>query len=236
MSLFSTIARIARGPAERRGADPKCADCGCPEGLPADDPAFASAVTALGAKLARAGATEAAAGRSYTAFTEAFPPQPRADGQVRRLFSLARQTTAGFEGYARQLGARYRACPKVLERVIEGLFHVAKADGVVSAPEMAYLERVSALFGLSPLSFRRLRNAQVGAAADDPYTLLHVEPDAPDEAVRAAWKLAIVRIHPDRAVAAGVPVAEAESDARNLNAAFDAVMRERRSIFAKRAA
>ena len=68
---------------------------------------------------------------------------------MRRLYNLARQTTRGFESYARRLSKRYRHCPQLLEDVLDGLFFVATSDGVMTAGELSYLERVSALFGLS---------------------------------------------------------------------------------------
>lgn len=204
--------------------------CGCPEGMPGEDPAFSAAVTALGAKLARADGHAAAV--EYDSFVEAFPPEPKAEGDVRRLYRLARETTLGFEGYARRLGKRYGRCPELLEKVIDGLFHVAKADGAVTGDELAYLERVAHLFGLSPMIFGRLKRSHMGAPADDPYGVLNVEPDAPDEAVRAAWRKALFEHHPDRALGRGLSadlVEAAQRQAQAINAAFEAVMRERHS-------
>ncbi len=70
-------------------------------------------------------------------------PSSRADaesaGNVRRLYQLARQTTRGFESYARRLAKRYRNCPMLLEDVLDGLFFVATSDGVITADELAYL-------------------------------------------------------------------------------------------------
>ena len=37
------------------------------------------------------------------------------------------------------------------------------------AASLEYLARVSDLFGLSPLTFRRLKATHMGMAADDPY-------------------------------------------------------------------
>src|SRR3546814_13110547 len=76
-------------------------------------------------------------------------------GNVRRLYQLARQTTRGFESYARRLAKRYRSCPMLLEDVVDGLFFVATSDGVVTDDELAYLARVSELFGQSPLKIGR---------------------------------------------------------------------------------
>src|SRR5438067_13017172 len=117
----------------------------CPPGLPGEDPAFSTAVTALGAKLAKADGR--AQSREFDVFAEVFQPEPGSQGNVRRLYQLARQTTRGFESYARRLAKRYRHCPQLLEDVLDGLFFVATSDGAVTADELAYLQRVSELFG-----------------------------------------------------------------------------------------
>ena len=201
----------------------------CPPGLPGEDPAFSTAVTALGAKLAKADGR--ADGLEYDAFAEVFTPEEGSQRNVERLYDLARQTTHGYESYARRLAKRYRNCPQLLEDVVDGLFHIAKSDGATTDRELAYLQRVAELFGLSDLQFRRVKATHLGMAPDDPYAVLNIEPDASDEAVRAAWRRALSDAHPDRVIARGLPpeyveVAEAKSAA--LNAAFDAVMRERR--------
>jgi DnaJ like chaperone protein len=208
------------------------ADCpDCPAGLPGEDPAFSTAVTALGAKLAKADG-RAGAGE-YAAFAGVFQPDAESEADVRRLYDLARQTTHGFESYARRLAKRYRACPQLLEDVLDGLFHIAAADGAITSDELDYLERVADLFGLSPLTFRRLKATHLGLAADDPYAVLGVAPDASDEAVHAAWRSALSAAHPDRALARGLPldfVEVAQAKAAAINAAFDAVTRERRAM------
>jgi DnaJ like chaperone protein len=208
------------------------ADCPtCPPGLPGEDPAFTTAVTALGAKLAKADGRAQAS--EYEAFAEVFQPEPGSQGNVRRLYQLARQTTRGFESYARRLAKRYRHCPQLLEDVVDGLFFVATSDGAVTQDELAYLERVSQLFGQSPLTFRRLKATHLGFEKEDPYEVLGVPHDASDAEVRAAWKAELSDAHPDRARARGLPdefIEVAEAKAAAINAAFDAVMRERRAL------
>jgi DnaJ like chaperone protein len=203
----------------------------CPPGLPGEDPAFSTAVTALGAKLAKADGEAHAA--EYAAFHNVFQADAGSEGNIRRLYQLARQTTRGFESYARRLRKRYGACPQLLEDVLDGLFHIAASDGVVTADELTYLERTCELFGLSPLTFRRLKATHLGAANDDPYVILGVAPDASDAEVRAAWRSQLSDAHPDRARARGLPdefVEVAEAKAAAINAAFDQVMRERKAI------
>jgi DnaJ like chaperone protein len=225
MSFWRNIA----GRAVRRVDEAECTDC--PAGLPGEDPAFSTAVTALGAKLAKADGH--AQSGEYAAFADVFQPDEGSEGNVRRLYQLARQTTRGFESYARRLGKRYRSCPTLLEDVLDGLFHIAASDGAVTTDELAYLQRVSELFGFSGLAFRRLKATHLGFEADDPYVILGVAHDAPDSEVRARWKQALSDAHPDRARARGLPsefIEVAEAKASAINAAFATVMRERKAI------
>ena len=225
MTFWQNLTRLASGCID-------AADCeDCPPGLPGQDPAFSTAVIALGAKLAKA---DGRADRSeFAAFSEVFQSPSEEQRDIQRLYDLARQTTLGFEGYAKRLAKRYRNCPQLLEDVLDGLFFIALSDGVVTSDELVYLEDVSRLFGLSPLAFRRLRATHMGAGPDDPYVILGIAADAPDETVRAAWRSALSEAHPDRALSRGLPqdyvlVAQAKSAA--INSAYDTVMRERRAL------
>ncbi|HWA62009.1 MAG TPA: DnaJ family molecular chaperone [Caulobacteraceae bacterium] len=225
MTFWRNIANLAA----RRVDEADCPDC--PAGLPGEDPAFSTAVTALGAKLAKADGRADAA--EFAAFSEVFQSDGASQRNIHRLYTLAQQTTHGFESSARRLQKRYRGCPQLLEDVLDGLFHIAKADGVVTDDELGYLERVGALFALSPLVFRRLKATHLGAEADDPYVILGMPHDASDEALHTAWRQALSAAHPDRARARGLPsefieVAEAKSAA--INAAYAEAMRERRAL------
>ena len=116
---------------------------------------------------------------------------------------------------------------------MDGLFHIAKSDGAVTSHELIDLERVAELFGVSPLTFRRLSATHLGQEADDPYLILGVAPDVSDEALHAAWRAAIAAAHPDRARARGLPedfVEIAELKAAAINAAYDAALSERREM------
>jgi DnaJ like chaperone protein len=227
MTFWRNIASLA---ARRVDA----ADCTlCPPGLPGEDPAFSTAVTALGAKLAKADGY--ADHHEFAVFSEVFQADARAERNVRRLYDLAGQTTHGFESYARRLAKRYGQCPKLLEDVLDGLFYIAKADGVVSDHELTYLEQVARLFGLSPLTFQRLRATYLGSAPDDPYVVLDVAPDASDAVVKDAWRRALSDAHPDRVLARGLPaefVEVANGKSAAINAAYDTIIRDRKSWMA----
>lgn len=223
-----TFWRNIAGLAARRVDDAACAEC--PPGLPGADPAFSTAVTALGAKLAKADGH--ADHHEFAAFSEVFTATPEAERNVRQLYELAGQTTHGFESYAKRLAKRYRRCPQLLEDVLEGLFHIAASDGAITDHELDYLEQVARLFGTPARGFHRLKATHLGSHVDDPYAVVGVDPGASDDEVRKAWRRALSEAHPDLVLARGLPaefidVANAKSSA--INVAYDAIMTSRKA-------
>ncbi|MBP2157645.1 MULTISPECIES: molecular chaperone DjiA [Asticcacaulis] len=222
MSFWKNLAQLA----VRRFDPAECVEC--PKGQPGADPAFATAVTALGAKLAMADGL--AQDVEQTAFLQVFKPEDAARRDVLRLYELARQTPHGFESYAKRLAKRYSSCPQILEDVLEGLFHIAVADGYLTHEEETYLETVSRLFGLKSTTYRSIRSGYVPADTEDPYVILGIEPHASDEEVRKARRLRLSDVHPDRIRARGLPP-DFETlytqKAARINLAFDGIMKER---------
>jgi len=171
--------------------------------------AFTIAVIALSAKMAKAD------GRvtrdEVTAFRQVFHIPAEEERAAARVFNMAREDVAGFEEYAARIARMFRAEGKpcgadsVLCDLMEGLFHIATADGDYHPAEDAFLARVSEIFGLDEAGFRRIRARWVEDAAPDPWTVLGVAPDAPLEEARAAWKAEVRATHPDRMLARGVP-------------------------------
>lgn len=167
------------------------------------DVGFTAAVVGLGAKMA------VADGRvtddEIMVFSRVFQTDPRDAASVRRVFNLARQTVNGYESYARKIGRKYAHRPCLLEGVLDGLFMIAMADGVVTEDEMDYLQTVSAAFGFTEATFRRIKASHLGADRDDPYTILGVPHDAEFSEIRKAYRRLMADNHPDRLVQNGAP-------------------------------
>mgnify|MGYP001556051087 CR=1 FL=1 len=217
MSLWRRIAELITGP-----RDPfDCEGEDCPPGHRVDDADFAMALIGLGAKMAKADGQVTR--DEVAAFAQVFRAPPGFEEPLRRAFDLAKQTTLGFDGYARRLAKRFRHHPDVLENVLDGLFHIAKADGRVTADEEDYLSRVAEIFGFKSLEFERIKVAHLGAPEDDPWALLGVERGADLETVKRAWRKAASQNHPDKLIARGAPpemqrIADAKMSA--INAAY----------------
>ena len=171
--------------------------------------AFTIAVIALSAKMAKADGLVTR--DEVTAFRQVFQIPPEDERAAARVFNMAREDVAGFEDYAARIARMFRAegrpcgVDSVLCDLMEGLFHIATADGEYHPAEDAFLTRVAEIFGMGDGQFRRLRARYVPDAAPDPYAVLGVAPDAPMDAVRAAWRAEVRATHPDRMIARGVP-------------------------------
>src|SRR5699024_20144 len=120
-------------------------------------------------------------------------------------FNQARRDAQGFEPYARQLGRMFRDNPRILEELLDGLFHIARADGEVQAAELSYLQQVAEHFGLSEADWQRIRAANMGPAEDDPYAILGVSPEADEAQLRRAHRELVRETHPDRLISQGLP-------------------------------
>lgn len=186
--------------------------------------AFTIAVIGLGAKMAKADGLVTR--DEVTAFRRVFTIPPEDAPAAARVFNLARQDVAGFEDYARRIGAMFRDQPQVLCDLMEGLFHIALADGAYHPSEDDFLERVAQQFGMDAARFRALRARFVEDAEPDPYAVLGVDPGTPLDEVRAAWREQVRETHPDRLAARGLPeeaVSLAQSRLAALNAAWDEI-------------
>jgi len=165
--------------------------------------AFAIAVIALGAKMAKADGVVTR--DEVTAFRQVFYIPQRDEPQAARVFNLARQDVTGFETYARSIEAMFRDNCAVLEDLLEGLFFIAVADGTYHPKEDDFIHRVAQIFGLTERRFRTLRTRFSPDSPPDAYDVLGVEPTAPMAEIRTAWRKAVRETHPDQMMARGVP-------------------------------
>jgi len=189
---------------------------------------FTIAMIALAAKMAKADGTVTE--EEIETFHRLFRVAPDEQARVDRIFRLAQQDTAGFEAYATQIAKMLVGNPALLEDILDGLFEIAKADGVFHPGEDAYLGRVADIFGFTPGAYRRIRAAHVGPDKNDPYVILGIDHDVGDDEVRATYRLLVRENHPDKLIARGVPeefIRLATDKLAVINAAYDKIEKER---------
>ena len=165
--------------------------------------AFTIAVIALGAKMAKADGQVTR--DEVTAFREVFHISAEDEPKAARVFNLARQDVTGFDDYARRIKAMYADNDAPLCDLMEGLFHIAMADGEYHPNENLFLEEVSDIFGFDHQRFTRIRAQFVPDAERDPYDVLGVPSGSDLSVVRQSWRQLVRETHPDQLRARGVP-------------------------------
>ncbi|GGO51515.1 DnaJ like chaperone protein [Roseovarius pacificus] len=186
--------------------------------------AFTIAVIALGAKMAKADGLVTR--DEVTAFREVFQIAREDEAGAARVFNLARQDVAGFEDYATRIRRMFDGQDGTLCDLMEGLFHIAMADGQYHPNEDDFLRRVAEIFGLQESDFRRLRSRFVTDAEPDPYDVLGVSPDMEIRDIRKVWQKHVRESHPDRMIARGVPeeaIKLAEKRMVDINRAWEEI-------------
>lgn len=230
MSVWSRIVELAARAFDPEADPPEFGEECAPR---PNDVGFTAAVIGLAAKMAKADGITTES--ELAAAAQVFRPPRGEEEHFRRAFMLANQTVLGFESYARQIGRKYRARPCLLEDVLDGLFHIAVADGALTQSELDYLADVAGHFGFSEMEFRRIKATNLGPEAGDPYAVLGLLPGASMEEVRQAWRRIAAENHPDRMLQRGAP-AEFVEIAREKTAAINAAyakIREELSVPAK---
>lgn len=171
--------------------------------------AFSVAMIALSAKMAKADGVVTA--DEVDAFRDIFEIPAHEAQRVSSLYNLAKQDTAGFESYAAQMARLCgqdaedgQDCPALYD-ILDGLFHIAKADGVVHDKEIAFLRRVAEIFQLTPRAFESVLARHVSNPAQDPWAILGIDRHADFETARRAYRQLAREHHPDALAARGVP-------------------------------
>jgi DnaJ like chaperone protein len=233
MSVWTRIAALVGSFSQRTGAAGAVArvldpDTWLPGGK---DAAFTLALIALSAKMAVAdGAVTASEIRAFYRNVEI---PSGIEQQVEKLFDLAQQDVAGYESYARKIGRIFADSPDTLEHVLDSLFFIASADGMVHEAELDYLKSVSSIFGFDDARFEQLAAQHVLSDDDlsDPYIVLGLAPAADLSEVRRVYRLLVAEHHPDRLIAKGVPeelLSVATARMAAVNRAYERITKRKR--------
>ena len=191
------------------------------------DAAFTLALIALSAKMAVSDGVVTAS--EIRAFKKTVEIAPGIEAQVDRLFALAQQDVAGYEAYARKIGRFFFKTPETLEHVLDGLFSIATADGMIHEAELDYLKHVSDIFGFDEARFEQIAAQHVYLDdGTDPYLVLGLMPGADKDEVRRVYRRLVAEHYPDRLIAKGVPeelIAVATRRMAAINHAYQQIMR-----------
>lgn len=192
-----------------------------------DRAAFTAAVVALSAKLSKADGVTLQI--EEQTFERLFKFDETEKENIRWLFKLAAQDTAGFESYAREVASAIEDRPDLKHDVFDALMHIASADGILHPGEDRYLEAVSGIFGHAEGEYRAIR-ARYVRDATDPYEVLGLNRDLDNAILKSRYLDLVRRHHPDALAGKGLSKELQEVAQRKLaaiNAAWDLIARER---------
>ena len=189
--------------------------------------AFTIALVTLAAKMSKADGVSTDV--EAEVFERLFDVPEDERPHLKRVFDLASQDIAGFEIYAGRMAKLLAEEPELKISVLECLFHVASADGILHPGEDVFVGRVSEIFGVSQPDYRSLRRAFVHDP-DNPYDVLGVSPHASDDDIKLHYRQLVREHHPDALIAKGVPSEFLAASGRRLaaiNAAYENILTER---------
>ena len=193
--------------------------------------AFAVAVVALSAKLAKADGQVTR--DEVAALKRIFQLPKEAEATIGAIFNEARKDATGFEPYARQLVGIFGARAGVLEELLAALLLIAHVDGTYHPEERRLIAAVAAIFGFSDSEFARIEatfSRKAGEPPGDPYIVLGLTKQASDAEIKVAYRRLLQENHPDRLIAQGLPeefIEVANRKMAEINAAYDRIKKER---------
>jgi DnaJ like chaperone protein len=188
--------------------------------------AFTVGVIMLGAKMAKADGVVTA--DEVNAFKDAFKVSNAEMKQGARVFNLAKQDVAGYEACAEQLVIVFKGNRKLLEDVLEGLFHIAKADDALHPEEEQFLAQVAQRFGFTGAEFNRIKARH--AAERNPYEVLGLDPEVNNARLERRYRALLADNQPDKLIGRGVPeefVTIAVEKLAAIEEAYAAIAKER---------
>ena len=173
-----------------------------PEKLALKQIGFTIGVIVLSAKMAKADGKVTKS--EIKAFKEKINVPDNEIKNVARLWDQAKETTDGFEVYAKQISNLLEKNSSVLEELLNLLVIIAAADGKITNLEKIYLKKVSNIFGFSKKDFERICSSKLNKFID-PFQTLGISKDTPLEEIKNKWKTLAIKHHPDRLIAQGMP-------------------------------
>lgn len=189
---------------------------------------FSVAMIALSAKMAKADGVVTE--DEVRAFQQIFDIPEDEFNHVSKLYNLAKQDVAGYHAYAKRVVRLFPEDPVILEDVMNGLFHIAKADGLVHENEMLFMDDIAEIFNIKGREYERIRLRHLEPEDGNPYVLLDADQSWNDDRLKAHYRKLIKENHPDRFMARGLPpefVAIANERLSQINSAWSIIKLER---------
>lgn len=112
-------------------------------------------------------------------------------------------------------------------QLLHFLFGIAKADGLVTEPELRQIYTISGYLGISNKDFESIK-AMFYNSSDNAYKILEIDKSATDDEVKKAYRTMAKKYHPDRVGHLGKEHQEgAEEKFRQVQESYEHIQKER---------
>lgn len=164
---------------------------------------FTVGMIVLGAKMAKADGVVTR--DEVRAFKKAFKVSDAEMKNAARVFKRAKQDPSGFETTAEELVTVFKGDRRMLEYILEGLFHIAKADQMLLPAEEKFLRQVAKHLGFTDAEFALTRARHTPMQDRNPYDVLGVNQSVSDEEIKSQYRRLLAQSQPDEFLARGLP-------------------------------
>ena len=195
--------------------------------------AYLQAMAGMAAKIAKADGVVSA--NEIRVFKNTFAIKSEDDSKLSIVFNEAKTTAGEFEIFARQLSRIVQDNLELKENIIDNLFKIAAADGMVAVEALNILRKTAELIKLPEGNFEVIAAVYLPKSKESPmqdfYDILGVLCNASDSEIKRRWKELIVQYHPDRLQAQGADSAEVEAATlkmAEINNAYQTIMKSRK--------
>ncbi len=158
--------------------------------------------------------------------------------RARTCFRRAKGNTSARRKAVRHFRWAFSRDRTALWALLEILVQAALADGPLNPAERRCLGQIARELGLSSREFARFMAQQQAGTGDaasgmvlqDAYAILGVSADCSDDELKTAYRRLMMRHHPDRLRARGVPedlLATAKSEAQKIQSAYQHIKAQR---------
>lgn len=112
-------------------------------------------------------------------------------------------------------------------QLLHFLFGISMADGQIHNKEVDIIETISRFMGIRMAEYNSIKAMFIKDNYHN-YKILEITPDASDDEIKKAYRKMAVKYHPDKVSHLGPDIQEsAKKKFQNLNAAYDAIKKER---------
>lgn len=145
------------------------------------------------------------------------------------ILQAALNSPTFFEHFANQFYKYFKSDQKMLDLILDVLFRVAQADGVLVPAEEAMILSAKRIFNFSTERYNKIKSRYIDEF-DRYYNVLKCDPAASDSEVKRQYRRIVQEYHPDKVAAKGLPkefIKFAGDKFREVQEAYEKIKQQR---------